>query len=211
MLSELMDFLSERGIEFKTDVPMSKYTTFRIGGNADIMIFPRTVQDVSLIVAELKRENIRRITVGNGSNLLVDDDGIRGAVIKTSLIDFVRVNGCEITAGAGCLNSKVANAALDASLTGMEFAHGIPGSIGGAVFMNAGAYSGTFADIVAEGRNIEKQDFEFVVEFYSECAIGFISYWLDMGMQFPREIVEEKILRVMDNSVENLMERFQTK
>lgn len=150
MLSELMDFLSERGIEFKTDVPMSKYTTFRIGGNADIMIFPRTVQDVSLIVAELKRENIRRITVGNGSNLLVDDDGIRGAVIKTSLIDFVSVNGCEITAGAGCLNSKVANAALDASLSGMEFAHGIPGSIGGAVFMNAGAYSGTFADIVAE-------------------------------------------------------------
>ena len=69
----------------------------------------------------------------------------------------------------------------------------------------------SFADIVAEGRNIEKQDFEFVVEFYSECAIGFISYWLDMGMQFPREIVEEKILRVMDNSVENLIERFQTK
>ena len=69
----------------------------------------------------------------------------------------------------------------------------------------------SFADIVAEGRNIEKQDFEFVVEFYSECAIGFISYWLDMGMQFPREIVDEKILRVMDNSVENLMERFQTK
>lgn len=69
----------------------------------------------------------------------------------------------------------------------------------------------SFADIVAEGRNIEKQDFEFVVEFYAECAIGFISYWLDMGMQFPREIVEEKILRVMDNSVENLMERFQTK
>ena len=69
----------------------------------------------------------------------------------------------------------------------------------------------SFADIVAEGRNIEKQDFEFVVEFYSECAIGFISYWLDMGVQFPREIVDEKILRVMDNSVENLMERFQTK
>ena len=69
----------------------------------------------------------------------------------------------------------------------------------------------SFADIVAEGRNIEKQDFEFVVEFYAECAIGFISYWLDMGMQFPREIVEEKILRVMDNSVENLIERFQTK
>lgn len=69
----------------------------------------------------------------------------------------------------------------------------------------------SFADIVAEGRNIEKQDFEFVVEFYAECAIGFISYWLDMGMQFPREIVEEKILRVMDNSIENLMERFQTK
>ena len=65
--------------------------------------------------------------------------------------------------------------------------------------------------MLTEGRNIEKQDFEFVVEFYSECAIGFISYWLDMGMQFPREIVDEKILRVMDNSVENLMERFQTK
>ena len=68
-----------------------------------------------------------------------------------------------------------------------------------------------FADIVAEGRNIEKQDFDFVVEFYSECAIGFISYWMDMGMHFPKEIVEDKILRVIDKSVENLMDRFQSK
>ena len=68
-----------------------------------------------------------------------------------------------------------------------------------------------FADIVAEGRNIEKQDFDFVVEFYSECAIGFISSGMDMGMHFPKEIVEDKILRVMDKSVENLMDRFQSK
>lgn len=156
MLSELKDFLTANGIEFEVDVPMSKNTTFRIGGNADIMIFPRSVEQVRDCVCELNRENIRYITVGNGSNLLVDDNGIRGAVIKTSRLDSVYVKGNEIVAGAGALNSKVANAALEASLTGMEFAHGIPGSIGGAVFMNAGAYGGTFADIVSETTYVDK-------------------------------------------------------
>ena len=156
MLSELKDFLTANGIEFEVDVPMSKNTTFRIGGNADIMIFPRSVEQVRDCVCELNRENIRYITVGNGSNLLVDDDGIRGAVIKTSRLDSVYVKGNEIVAGAGALNSKVANAALEASLTGMEFAHGIPGSIGGAVFMNAGAYGGTFADIVSETTYVDQ-------------------------------------------------------
>ena len=89
MLSELKDFLTATGIECEVDVPLSKNTTFRIGGNADIMIFPRSVEQVRDCVCELNRENIRYITVGNGSNLLVDDDGIRGAVIKTSRLDSV--------------------------------------------------------------------------------------------------------------------------
>lgn len=66
----------------------------------------------------------------------------------------------------------------------------------------------SFADIVVEGRNIDKQDFDFVVEFYSECAIGVISYWMDMGMQFPKEVAEEKILKIMNGSVEGMLSRF---
>lgn len=150
MISELKELLTQNGIPFETDVPMSKNTTFRIGGNADIIIFPRSVSEVSLCVRTLNRLKIRYFTLGNGSNLLVDDAGIRGAVIKTSLLDKILVNENEITAGAGVLNSKVANVALEASLTGLEFAHGIPGTVGGAVRMNAGAYGGTFADIVSE-------------------------------------------------------------
>lgn len=156
MFSELKEFLTEKGVDFEIDVPMSKNTTFRIGGNADIVIYPDSVERVADCVRELNRENIRYMTVGNGSNLLVDDEGIRGAVIKTSRLDGVSVSGNEITAGAGALNSRVANEALAASLTGMEFAHGIPGSIGGAVFMNAGAYGGTFADIVSETTYVNK-------------------------------------------------------
>ena len=137
-------------VEFLLDEPMKKHTTFRIGGPADIYVEPSISQMVPLITF-LKESSVQYIVIGNGSNLLVSDDGIEGVVIsfgKSAAEISINQDTAEITVEAGAMLSSVANRAADAGLTGLEFASGIPGSIGGAVYMNAGAYGGEMKDVI---------------------------------------------------------------
>lgn len=131
--------------------PMKKHTTFRIGGPAEYLILPQTAEEIADVVKLCRQEEIPWYIVGNGSNLLVADEGVRGVVIQL-LRNFnqIQVEGCQIRMQAGAQNAAVAKRALDASLTGFEFAAGIPGTIGGAVVMNAGAYGGEMKDILKE-------------------------------------------------------------
>lgn len=133
-----------------TEEPMSRHTTFRIGGNADIFVTPGSISEIEQILKCCEEQSVPYYVIGNGSNLLVGDGGIRGVVIQIGA-EFAEVEVGEddtIWVQAGCLLSKVANAAMEHALTGMEFASGIPGTIGGAVMMNAGAYGGEMKDIV---------------------------------------------------------------
>lgn len=135
---------------FLIEEPMKKHTTFKIGGPADYLIFPSSMQEVTLIFDLLRKYKIPFTVLGNGSNVLVLDKGIRGAVVKfNSPMSWIRQEGNTIIAGAGALLKDVSQFAADCGLTGMEFAIGIPGSIGGAVFMNAGAYDGEMKLIVS--------------------------------------------------------------
>ena len=135
---------------FLIEEPMKKHTTFKIGGPADYLIFPSSMQEVTLIFDLLRKYKIPFTVLGNGSNVLVLDKGIRGAVVKfNSPMSWIRQEGNTIIAGAGALLKDVSQVAADCGLTGMEFAIGIPGSIGGAVFMNAGAYDGEMKPIVS--------------------------------------------------------------
>ena len=135
---------------FLIEEPMKKHTTFKIGGPADYLIFPSSMQEVTLIFDLLRKYKIPFTVLGNGSNVLVLDKGIRGAVEKfNSPMSWIRQEGNTIIAGAGALLKDVSQFAADCGLTGMEFAIGIPGSIGGAVFMNAGAYDGEMKPIVS--------------------------------------------------------------
>lgn len=128
--------------------PMSKHTTFRVGGAADVLVRPVGAQ-LSQVIRLCKELEQPYYVIGNGSNLLVGDKGIRGLVIEMAQgQDELRVEGTQIVAGAGTLLSRAANLAAEHGLTGMEFAAGIPGSIGGAVVMNAGAYGGEMKDII---------------------------------------------------------------
>lgn len=146
LLAELKNILKEGRILF--DEPMKKHTTFRVGGSADVLILPEGDEICEVIKCCRKYDEPYDI-VGNGSNLLVSDKGIRGLVIAmVSRRQTPKVEEQMITAGAGMLLSKVANEAAKAGLAGMEFAAGIPGSIGGAVVMNAGAYGGEMKDII---------------------------------------------------------------
>ncbi|MBU5481203.1 UDP-N-acetylmuramate dehydrogenase [Blautia sp. MSJ-19] len=131
--------------------PMKRHTTFRIGGPAEVFVMPRSVEDVAKTLMICKEENIPYFILGNGSNLLVSDRGYRGVILQMDRnIGTVAVDGTEIRASAGALLSTIAVAARRASLTGFEFAGGIPGTLGGAVVMNAGAYGGEMKDVLKE-------------------------------------------------------------
>ena len=157
----------------KLQEPMSKHTTFRIGGPADFYLCPHSTKEVQQAVQICKEENLPYFILGNGSNLLVSDKGYRGVIIQLwKNFSDISVKGCCITAKAGALLSKVAAEALEAGLTGMEFASGIPGTIGGAVFMNAGAYGGEMKDIIKEVKVLDDQG-EVRVLSNEEMKLGY--------------------------------------
>ena len=140
-----------------TDEPMSGHCTFRIGGNADFFVSPRDEEGVAAVVSYAKSENIPYFVTGNGSNLLVSDDGYRGIIVNIGKnISSVKVEGNRVFAQAGATLAKIAGEALGANLAGFEFASGIPGTLGGAVYMNAGAYGGEMRDVVVSTRYIDK-------------------------------------------------------
>ncbi len=131
------------------DEPMCKHTTFRVGGPADYFVMPKNIEEIQKIVAFCKASKMPYYVVGNGSNLLVSDAGYRGVVIQIyKSMSEILVEGTSIKVQAGALLSKIGAVALEAGLGGFEFAAGIPGTVGGAVVMNAGAYGGEMKDIL---------------------------------------------------------------
>lgn len=144
---ELCKIVSEDQI--LKDEPMDKHTTFRAGGRADYLVMPSNEEQVRDLVLLLKKENVPYYVMGNGSNLLVRDQGFKGVIIQIARkMNQIRVEGETIYAQAGALLSKIAAQALGEGLTGFEFASGIPGTLGGAVMMNAGAYGGEMKQVI---------------------------------------------------------------
>ena len=138
------------GCEARKYEPMSKHTSFKIGGNADVYIKVNNLSKLSTILKECQASDVDYMILGNGSNLLVSDDGIRGAVIRLDG-DFRKItllDDTTIFCGAGATLAYLCKFALNCGLSGLEFAWGIPGTVGGAVFMNAGAYDGEMKDVV---------------------------------------------------------------
>ena len=133
------------------NVDMSDFTTFKIGGKAEVLIEPKSIDAFSRLLKLCKEENVPCVLIGAGSNLLVSDKGVSGVVFKLSdAFDYVNIDGNEIEAGAAVSLAKLAKCAQRASLSGLEFASGIPGTLGGALVMNAGAYGGEMKDVVLE-------------------------------------------------------------
>ena len=135
----------------RREEPMSIHTTFRVGGPAELFVTPGTFDEVKETVGVCRTHNIPYYIVGNGSNLLVSDKGYQGVIIRVGKeLGEIRIEGDTVTAQAGALLSVVANRAMEAGLTGFEFASGIPGTLGGACVMNAGAYGGEMRDVLTE-------------------------------------------------------------
>ncbi len=152
---------------------MSKHTTFKIGGAADWFLMPQTKEQIAEVLKLVKTEKLPCFILGNGSNLLVGDKGIRGIVICLyKKMDDINVQGDRIYVQSGALLSKLSNAALAAGLSGVEFASGIPGTVGGALFMNAGAYEHEISEVVetVEYMDAEGNIFEMSA---SQCGFGY--------------------------------------
>lgn len=135
-------------MEVKINEPMKRHTSFRAGGDAAWFVTPETAEELKAVLDVCKKTGAPWYVIGNGSNLLVSDKGYPGVIISTEKFDKLEVEGTSVTAGAGVILPKVAAAAYKAGLTGLEFAAGIPGSVGGACVMNAGAYGSEMKNIL---------------------------------------------------------------
>ena len=134
-----------------TDESMARHTTVRIGGNADVFVLPASIEELLAVLKLTKRYSVPLTVLGNGSNVLVRDGGIRGAVVSFGKpFSYIEMEGAHIKAGAGAMLGTVSLFAANHALSGLEFAVGIPGSLGGAVFMNAGAYDGEMSQVISE-------------------------------------------------------------
>lgn len=134
--------------EVRVNEPLASHTTFQIGGPCDVMVFPETAEALADVIRACTEEDQPFFVLGKGSNVLVSDQGIRGVVIATERLQRLVVDGTTVTASAGLSLINVSKACAELGLTGLEFASGIPGSIGGAAYMNAGAYDGEMKDVI---------------------------------------------------------------
>lgn len=148
-LQILIEWMSKQGIPYLADAPMRDYTTFRAGGPADLLISPKSAEQIRAVLQMCRQLEAPVTLLGNGSNVLVRDGGIRGAVLRLgSEFSQIQIEGRMVVAQAGAKLAAVVSAALNAGLVGMEFAGGIPGSVGGGIYMNAGAYGGELSQVL---------------------------------------------------------------
>ena len=175
----------------KTFEDMGKHTTFRAGGRANVFVTPQSTREAADIVRLLLAQKCEYTVIGNGSNLLVSDKGYEGCIVcMGSPVGNINVSGNVITAGAGALLSKVANAAYESGLTGLEFASGIPGTLGGAVVMNAGAYGGEMKDVIESVTLLDAATGETVIFTGEEMRFG---YRTSVVKNHPFIVLEAKI------------------
>ncbi|WP_124058752.1 UDP-N-acetylmuramate dehydrogenase [Vaginisenegalia massiliensis] len=159
-------------IDIKLDEPLSNYTYTKTGGKADAVAFPTSKEQIKELIDYVKEHHLPLTILGNASNLIVRDGGIRGLVIILTAMNHIQVDGLEISAQSGAALIEVSRQALAASLSGLEFACGIPGSIGGAVFMNAGAYGGEVCDVITEVEYITREG-EFKTLMNADCHFAY--------------------------------------
>lgn len=152
-----VEFCLDNKIPFKKDEMMCNHTSFKIGGKADYFVECQSYDCLKATLKAVKDYNMPYFILGKGSNLLVSDKGIRGVVISLLGLDEIAVDVDTITVGAGLALAKLCMVALENSLTGLEFAYGIPGSVGGALYMNAGAYGGEMSQVVISATVLDKK------------------------------------------------------
>lgn len=211
MISKIKEMFSDIQIEINQE--LSKYSYTHTGGTADAIVFPKKREEVQRIMLWVKQHNIPLTVLGNASNLIVQDGGIRGVVMILTEMTSLSITGDEITASAGNAIIEVSEFARDYALTGLEFACGIPGSVGGAIFMNAGAYGGEVSQVI-DSVEVLTREGEFKCYTSNECDFKYrhsifqttdvvilsVTFKLKKGSQ-------EKISNIMDDLTKKRQEK----
>ena len=153
-------YCKERRCIVKTNESLKDYTTFKIGGTAGIVVLPENADSLAGLFRLIKKTGMNYILLGNGSNVLISENRFDGVVIITSRMNIISVRGGFIRADCGATLNKIAGAACNNGLTGFEFAYGIPGTLGGAVYMNAGAYGGQMSDVMSSSDYLDTDTLE---------------------------------------------------
>ncbi len=171
----IIDFLArnEGEYEYVQNVSAAELTSFRIGGAVSVTAYPKTEGALCALLRYLKTEEIKHSVLGNGSNVLVSDDGYDGVLVITTKLADVTFDGNFVTVGAGKSITATASAAQREGLSGLEFAYGIPGTIGGAVAMNAGAYGGEIRDVIVSAECYDAETDSVVTLTKDELALGY--------------------------------------
>lgn len=148
----IRNFTRSNNIEMYEDVSLKKYNTYRLDVKCDYLVFPKDIDEVVKLISFLKENNYKYLILGNGSNVIFKDNRYNGVVIKLSKLDKIEFDGDKVVVGAGVALSKLANMAINNSLSGLEFSVSIPGEIGASVSMNAGAYNESFSDVFVSAK-----------------------------------------------------------
>ena len=202
-LKEIKDLLAGKmGEEYIIEnVPMAEHSSFKAGGSADLMVMPQSIDQLKEVLQILSGGDYPYMILGNGSNILVKDSGYRGIMVKMgSAFDSVQIDGNRVICGAGTLLSVAAKAAANAGLTGLEFASGIPGSIGGAVFMNAGAYDGEIKLVLEKARIISKDGTQDRYMTADELDMGY----RHTALHESGDIAVEAVFKLEEGNVEEI-------
>lgn len=210
MFESILKAAEQYGCKTEKNAPMSQYTTFRVGGPVDLLVEPNSVDSLEALLKAAKADGVKPMVIGKGSNLLVPDDGLRGVVFHMgdAFSDVSYAGNDMIKAQAGATVIKLCRFALEYSLTGLEFAFGIPGSVGGAIYMNAGAYGGEIGDYVVAVNHI---DYDGNRGFWSPRQAGFSyrhSNYMDSDLIVTSVVIQldkanpEAIKMKMDNFME---------
>ncbi|MBQ7714559.1 MAG: UDP-N-acetylmuramate dehydrogenase [Clostridia bacterium] len=214
-ISELTAILDSLKIEYSTDEPMNLHTSFRIGGDASVFIVPRTPSELSSAYKAAKQTGIPVYILGKGTNVLFDDEGYDGAVISTLGLDTLVCDGNRLRCGAGFSLTALSRVALDESLEGLEFAFGIPGSVGGGVYMNAGAYDGEVSFVLESSTYFDTDDATLHTLTHEMHDFG---YRHSSYKDHPERIVLEAVFVLKSGSADSIrakmddyMERRKTK
>ncbi len=208
LYNEIITLCENIGCEYLTDAVLKNYTSFKIGGKADLMVFPDSDEKISSIISYANEKSVPTLIIGKGSNMLISDSGFRGLVINTCKFDDIYlIDETTIHCQSGASLSRLCRFALENSLTGLEFAFGIPGTAGGAAYMNAGAYGGEMSDVLVSCEHImpdgtkgifsgDELGFSYRHSSYSDSDLFILSLTLKLEKGNP-EIIKSKMDELM--------------
>lgn len=196
----IRNFTRSNNIEMYENISLKKYNTYRLDVMCDYLVFPKDIDEVIKLISFLKENNYKYLVLGNGSNVIFNCDRYNGVVIKLSKLDKIEFNGELVKVGAGVSLSKLANMAINNSLSGLEFSVSIPGEIGASVSMNAGAYNESFSDIFVSAK-VLTPNLEIVELSHDDMMFSYRNSFIKNNKDY---IVLEVVLQLKQGNIDEM-------